>query len=1072
MKSRRGFSLIELALVLGISGLMVGFVLQSQQSAATEDCYLATQLELKDINGAIQNFARKNERLPMPAARDVGVEGVTYGREAVAANLDVAGTTTWGALPFQALGLAPSYASDCWGNKLTYVVTTALTTNATSGGYLDSTVVGTITVRKDATTNSSTTAAYAVISHGEDKLGAVKSNYSNTASHGWCTGAASLATQNCLATSATVADATFNNGRDAGTAFFDDVIITSGRPQVLMGSNVVCWGANNVADRNFGALGDGTSTNRSFPSSIASSRNYTGLWSLPQTGYMGVANFCATTADSTTECWGPNASRQLATSDTAARLIPSTIAGYKYSVIGMNGMDNVGNTAQMICGIAAAGGVGIPGNIYCSGKVNGTTLSPPATPQRMFVAANPGLIFTRLYVNGDYNCALTSTDEAYCWGANNFAQLGDGTTSSRTAPTAVSSAGGARRFSKLVLFTSLDWGGTASTCGLTSAADPAGAGKVFCWGSNRYGALGYGSRGGGRGMTSAPTISITGSGGSGATADAIMDAYGGIDGITITNTGSGYTGSPLVTFSGGGVSPVYPSHFIINSNTGTTGTVNTIEAYGVERVPVEVAGGRTYADLVVGSNHMNRGATYCAIESGGDTYCWGDNVYGQTGGGEPNPTGSTLGTACAGRGYTSAPTVNIVGGSGTGATATANISGDCVTNITVTSAGSGYSNTTFAVLSGGGGTGAGPIGLNRVGPVTSANITNAGSGYTTAPTVTFSSGAAAGTAVLSASPVISRVNISTGGSGYTSAPTVTISGGGGTGATATATITAGAVTSVTLTSPGSGYTSTPTVTFTGGGATTDATGTVTFGYTVAGITITNGGSYTVGGLPGITISGGGGSGATANAVVTGPLELRSYILYGLPNGSMVPAPRLVTGGRKFSQLVGIAGWNVTPGFCGITNSADPGPPAGAGRLYCWGAQNSYVLGNNLTGSAIKTTPVLVNNFTKSNTGPATGDTTNLTFTKLIAATNQSPCAITTGNDLYCWGGGVAGVPKAICPGSSGCSYLFSDVRRISSADNQPLSTCAITCLADGSSSNGVALTCCNGDANADGICGP
>ena len=83
--SRRGFSLIELALVLGISGLMLGFVLQSQQSAAVADCYAATKLQLRDIDGAIKRFARMNDRLPLPAARNVGVEGVTYGRDGVGA---------------------------------------------------------------------------------------------------------------------------------------------------------------------------------------------------------------------------------------------------------------------------------------------------------------------------------------------------------------------------------------------------------------------------------------------------------------------------------------------------------------------------------------------------------------------------------------------------------------------------------------------------------------------------------------------------------------------------------------------------------------------------------------------------------------------------------------------------------------------------------------------------------------------------------------------------------------------------------------------------------------------------
>ena len=55
------------------------------------------------------------------------------------------------------------------------------------------------------------------------------------------------------------------------------------------------------------------------------------------------------------------------------------------------------------------------------------------------------------------------------------------------------------------------------------------------------------------------------------------------------------------------------------------------------------------------------------------------------------------------------------------------------------------------------------------------------------------------------------------GSGYTTTPRVLITGGGGSGATATAVIGDGKVTSITLTNAGSGYFTTPTVTLEGGG---------------------------------------------------------------------------------------------------------------------------------------------------------------------------------------------------------------------------------------------------------------
>jgi autotransporter-associated beta strand protein len=58
--------------------------------------------------------------------------------------------------------------------------------------------------------------------------------------------------------------------------------------------------------------------------------------------------------------------------------------------------------------------------------------------------------------------------------------------------------------------------------------------------------------GSGSGYIGAPLVSITGGGGTGATAVAEWDsATGMVTGITITNPGSGYTSAPTVTLSGG-----------------------------------------------------------------------------------------------------------------------------------------------------------------------------------------------------------------------------------------------------------------------------------------------------------------------------------------------------------------------------------------------------------------------------------------------------------------------------------------------------------------------------------------
>jgi len=239
-----------------------------------------------------------------------------------------------------------------------------------------------------------------------------------------------------------------------------------------------------------------------------------------------------------------------------------------------------------------------------------------------------------------------------------------------------------------------------------------------------------------------------------------------------------------------------------------------------------------------------------------------------------------------GTGYTSAPTVIIYGGSGTGATGTATIENGAVTSVVLTNVGSGYLVTDFTpqiAFSGGGSdntayaTGA----VVTTGGVGDVNITDSGHSYTTSSVVTFSGGGGSGAQGVVTGLVngaITQITITNPGTGYTSAPTIAVSVGsgftaevdvrygqlgaftiisGGTGyndnpqvvisppdslslpvlqATAIAVTSGGAVTSIVLTQAGLGYTKPPTVTLVGGNNSAQGTiGLMPFG--VAGTTI-------------------------------------------------------------------------------------------------------------------------------------------------------------------------------------------------------------------------------------------
>lgn len=119
---------------------------------------------------------------------------------------------------------------------------------------------------------------------------------------------------------------------------------------------------------------------------------------------------------------------------------------------------------------------------------------------------------------------------------------------------------------------------------------------------------------------------------------------------------------------------------------------------------------------------------------------------------------------------------------------------------------------------------------------------------------------------------VTSVRITSGGSGYAVAPDVTFSlppppPSGSTITTRQATgyaiIVSGSVTNVVITDPGAGYQTAPSVSFSSGSAVAVATVTTSF---IAGYIKINGGSGYVD-APEVKITGGGGTGATATAVV-------------------------------------------------------------------------------------------------------------------------------------------------------------------------------------------------------------
>lgn len=235
-----------------------------------------------------------------------------------------------------------------------------------------------------------------------------------------------------------------------------------------------------------------------------------------------------------------------------------------------------------------------------------------------------------------------------------------------------------------------------------------------------------------------------------------------------------------------------------------------------------------------------------------------------------------------GTNFTSPPSVVITGGSGTGATAVATIGTPAVIAVNVITGGSQYGPAPGVVFAGGGGVGAAATANIDPRSLTSFSLTSPGSYFnvTPFPVISFSGGGGSGAAAVvtsmgfagtSGRVGVLSIAITNFGAGYTSAPGVVFSGGSGgeSQATATCTVGNGRVLSITVTNGGSGYTSAPSVSFSGGGAGSGATAAAVVGGSgVTSITLTNPGSgFLASDVLTLTISGGGGTGATGSAHV-------------------------------------------------------------------------------------------------------------------------------------------------------------------------------------------------------------
>jgi alpha-tubulin suppressor-like RCC1 family protein len=228
---------------------------------------------------------------------------------------------------------------------------------------------------------------------------------------------------------------------------------------------VHCWGANE-----HGQLGTGDTKDFSLPATIP------GLESAKHVA-AGGAFGCAIQSNDTVACWGSNEFGELA--DGGGPDSPDPVAAIDLGKVTGLGLGNRHGCA------ALAGGV-----VWCWGNNSRKELASEAISSAAKAGLVAGVASPKLVRAGsDFSCALEEAG-LRCWGDNSDSQLTDAVAGDLTAtPTTVALAD--------VSAVALGSDGDAA-----ASNDPAGGhacallpmGEVACWGNNRSGQLGRGTK--------------------------------------------------------------------------------------------------------------------------------------------------------------------------------------------------------------------------------------------------------------------------------------------------------------------------------------------------------------------------------------------------------------------------------------------------------------------------------------------------------------------------------------------------------------------------------------------------